>query len=123
MTTLSTHVLDTSLGRPAAGINVTLERVNDPRTASAGGTLAVTTLVGRGVTDENGRLANFTSAGETLEPATYSLTFHVGDYLRGTARDVFFPEVTVRFVVRDTEEHYHIPLLLSPFGYSTYRGS
>jgi 5-hydroxyisourate hydrolase len=112
MSTLSTHVLDTSLGRPAAGLRVTLEPRSD-----AGA------VIGTGTTDANGRVSDVLGGGKSLSPGEYSIRFHVADYFVRTGREVFFPEVAVQFVVKAGDEHYHIPLLLSPFGYSTYRGS
>ena len=79
--------------------------------------------IARGTTDENGRLATLTH-GRTMVPGTYRLTFDTGAYHRDQAIGVpFFPEVTITFNVRDLSAHYHVPLLLSPYGYSTYRGS
>ncbi|HEY2879958.1 hydroxyisourate hydrolase [Nocardioides sp.] len=106
MSHLSTHVLDTATGRPASGVTVTLE--------GRGGVLA------RGSTDADGRITDL--GPDRLDPATYRLRFDTGQYAAETGTDGFFPEVVVAFVVRDTD-HLHVPLLLSPFGYSTYRGS
>lgn len=110
MSAITTHVLDTSLGRPAAGVPVTLEYLDgggDP--------------VGRGQTDADGRLRDLLPPGHALEPGHYRLTFHTGVYFG--ERETFYPVVHIHFVVRDAAQHYHVPLLLSPFGYSTYRGS
>jgi 5-hydroxyisourate hydrolase len=110
---ITTHVLDTSRGGPAAGIMVILEM----RVANEW------SPVGRGATDEDGRLVAF-AADTPLAPGTYRLTFDTGDYQRNRGVAVpFFPEVTVTFTVRDADLHYHVPLLLSPYGYSTYRGT
>ena len=115
MSTISTHVLDTALGRPAAGVGVTLERLDD---AGAAVTL------GTGATDGDGRLRDLVPSGHSLVvEGTYRLRFAVDDYFARTGRDAFYPEVTVSFRVGPTDEHYHVPVLLSPFGYSTYRGS
>ena len=103
MAGITTHVLDTSKGKPAAGIAVTLE-------VQRGGWKPV----GRGLTDADGRLRTLTE-GVTLEAALYRLTFTTGS--------PFFPEVAIVFQVSDPAQHYHVPLLLSPYGYSTYRGS
>lgn len=103
MAGITTHILDTSIGKPAAGVAVTLEI----QRGSAWET------VGRGVTDKDGRLRTLTE-GRKLESGTYRLRF-------GTTG--FFPEITIAFRVDDPDQHYHVPLLLSPFGYSTYRGS
>jgi 5-hydroxyisourate hydrolase len=104
---ITTHVLDTSRGCPASGVPVVLERA-----VGSGWE-----LVGRGTTDADGRARDLlTSAPEN---GRYRLTFDTGSYLDGG----FYPEVSVTFVVEAGEDHYHVPLLLSPFGYSTYRGS
>ncbi|HET9422602.1 MAG TPA: hydroxyisourate hydrolase [Nocardioides sp.] len=103
MATLSTHVLDTARGRPAAGLRVELS-------ASDGSAVA------DGVTDADGRVG---SLGGDLQEGSYALRFDTGGYL---GADAFYPEVVVTFAV-GADDHYHVPLLLSPFGYSTYRGS
>ncbi|HWL39177.1 MAG TPA: hydroxyisourate hydrolase [Gemmatimonadaceae bacterium] len=109
MSTLSTHVLDIALGQPAQGIRVTLERSGD--------------LIGSGTTDADGRLRDLQKQDAPLSEGTYQLTFYVGEYFSKAGREFFFPEVVVNFRVAGGAEHYHVPLLLSPFGYSTYRGS
>jgi hydroxyisourate hydrolase len=114
MSTISTHVLDTSLGRPAAHVQVILEQVDD-----AG---AVVSL-GVGETDADGRLRDLLRSGQTLAPGDYRLRFDSGGYFAATQRETFYPSVTVEFRVTGPAAHYHVPLLLSPFGYSTYRGS
>jgi 5-hydroxyisourate hydrolase len=109
---ITTHVLDTGRGEPAANITVILE----VRQASEWAP------VGRGVTDEKGRVMSFTDA--PIGPGTYRLTFDIGAYHREYGLSVsFFPEVKITFNVRDPDEHYHVPLLLSQFGYTTYRGA
>ena len=113
MSGITTHVLDTSQGCPAAGVNVTLHRE-----AVAG----VWQQLGAGVTDAQGRVPDLL-AGESLDRGTYRLTFATGEYHRGQGTDGFYPDVTVDFTVDDPAGHFHVPLLLSPFGYSTYRGS
>lgn len=109
---ISTHVLDTAKGRPAQGIAVTLER-----RSGAG----VFIFAGKGVTDEHGRIPQLLEAGAVLEAGLYRLTFYIGDYFG--SQDHFYPEASVSFLVRDPSTHYHVPLLLSPYGYTTYRGS
>ena len=110
---ITTHVLDISRGVPAVGITVILEL----RQSSAWAP------IGRGTTDENGRVDTLTTEGR-LAPGTYRLTFDIGSFHREQGLSVsFFPEVKITFNVRDPDEHFHLPLLLSPFGYSTYRGS
>jgi 5-hydroxyisourate hydrolase len=103
---ISTHVLDTSKGRPAAGVAVTLE-------FDRGGF----DVVCLGKTDADGRLRLIDGA---PEPGTYRITFDTGAYFGG---ETFFPEASITFTVRDGSQHYHVPLLVSPYGYSTYRGS
>lgn len=114
MNTISTHVLDTSLGRPAAGIHVTLERV-EPGDAP--------TRLGSGATDADGRLRNFVAPGGIVGAGTFRLRFDVGEYFARSGRDSFYPEVVVVFTVSPGDAHCHVPVLLSPYGYSTYRGS
>ena len=113
MSAITTHVLDTSRGRPASGVPVRLERVS----GGAGRLLA------RGATDADGRLRDLLPAGEPVEPGEYRLVFDTGAYFRAQGVEGFYPEVSVLFTVRSAGEHHHVPLLLSPFGYSTYRGS
>lgn len=113
MSTLSTHVLDTSLGRPAAGVAVTLER------REAG----VFVELGRGRTDADGRCRELLPAGVSLQLAVYRLRFDTGSYFGERGIASFYPQVSVEFAVHDPSQHHHVPLLLSPFGYSTYRGS
>jgi 5-hydroxyisourate hydrolase len=109
VSTLSTHVLDTALGRPAQGIKVTLERADD--------------LVGSGVTDSDGRVRDLHKKEAALGEGSYRLTFYVADYFAKARRESFYTEIVVDFHIGNGAEHYHVPLLLSPFGYSTYRGS
>lgn len=112
MSGISTHVLDTTSGRPAQGIRVSLERQSD-------GTRWIP--LGDGVTDANGRIAQFLPSNETLQTGAYHLIFHISAYF--DQQDSFYPEITVEFRVNDPALHYHVPLLLSPYGYITYRGS
>jgi len=106
---ITTHVLDTSIGRPAAGVPVVLERKAEEGWEE----------LARGTTDEDGRAANMT-AGD-LPEGVYRLTFDTAVYFAG--RDCFYPVVTIEFNYRLDAHHHHVPLLISPFGYSTYRGS
>jgi 5-hydroxyisourate hydrolase len=103
--TISTHVLDTDLGRPAAGIGVRLEHLD-------GG---AATLAGEGMTDADGRIASLLSGG--LVAGTYRLTFDL------TQRGTFFRSVSLELQVEDTSRSYHVPLLLAPFAMTSYRGS
>ena len=106
--TLSTHVLDTTLGRPAVGVAVRLEALDG-------------TLLDEARTDADGRVADL--AGAHPQPAAYRLRFDTGGYFAATGREGFYPEVVVAFRIAEPQQHYHVPLLLSPFAYSTYRGS
>ena len=114
MTKLSTHVLDISRGQPAAGLPVRLE-VGD----GADRWVVMT----NGMTHEDGRVPQLLPDGINLEAKRYRLTFDTGTYFRACGEKSFYPIVTVHFEIADPAQHYHVPLLLSPFGYSTYRGS
>jgi 5-hydroxyisourate hydrolase len=109
--TLSTHVLDATTGRPAAGVRVRLERSGDGGWSPAGD----------GLTGADGRLS--LPDGDAAGPGVYRITFGSGAYFRARGVASFYPEVTVTFEVTAPDEHCHVPLLLSPFAYSTYRGS
>ena len=113
MSHITTHVLDTSIGRPAANIQVILE------TQSSGGSWSE---IARGATDTDGRLRDWPAA-KSLPAGMYRLIFDPKAYFAARNVASFFPQVVIVFEVREAQEHYHIPLLLSPFGYSTYRGS
>jgi 5-hydroxyisourate hydrolase len=108
MSTVSTHVLDNALGRPAAGVGVRLE--------SADGTAIASER-----TDADGRIADLGPS--DLAAGTYRLVFDTDGYFAATGQPVFYPEVVIAFAIGDPFEHYHVPLLLAPFAYSTYRGS
>jgi 5-hydroxyisourate hydrolase len=111
MSTVTTHVLDTALGQPAAGVAVRLERVSD----------AGPEEIGRASTDADGRVRDI--GPPLLAPGAYRLVFATAEYFASQHRPAFFPEVAVTFTVAGEAPHYHVPLLLSPFGYTTYRGS
>ena len=114
MSAITTHVLDTAHGHPAAGVSVALER-GDERGAWR--------LVGRGVTDPDGRLRTLMAESGSAPPGVYRLTFETGAYFQSHGVRAFYPSVSVTFDVTAGEAHYHVPLLVSPFGYSTYRGT
>ena len=111
---ITTHILDTARGRPAAGVLVLLEYQAD-----AGDWQSVS----RGTTDLDGRLKTLYPEGKPLTPGVYRLTFDTGRYFESNGTTTFYPEVVVVFETTPGEKHYHVPLLLSPFGYSTYRGT
>jgi 5-hydroxyisourate hydrolase len=110
---LTTHVLDLRLGRPAAGVAVQLERMD-----AGGGWHKLATAV----TNDDGRVADLLPEG-ALKAGVHRLTFDVGSYFLAQQVEYFYPQVSVEFVVTDLSRHHHVPLLVSPFGYSTYRGS
>ena len=112
MSGISTHVLDTAKGLPAQGVRAVLDRQS-----SEGGFFEI----GGGITDNNGRIAELLDPGAWLQAGVYRLTFFTADYYQG--QECFYPEVTVLFEVRDPSKHHHVPLLMSPYGYTTYRGS
>ncbi|NKX56735.1 hydroxyisourate hydrolase [Arthrobacter mobilis] len=108
---VTTHILDTGTGRPASGVKATLEA------KSATGWQEI----GSGVTDQDGRIKNL--GPERIEAGTYRISFETGSYFREQGTETFFPSVELTFALKDPAEHYHVPLLISPFAYSTYRGS
>lgn len=114
---LSTHVLDTARGKPAAGVRIILYRV------SGQGHRKVKEVN----TNADGRSDGPLLEGAALVAGTYELVFCAGDYLRASGQAgegvIFLDEIPIRFGVPDASQHYHVPLLISPFGYSTYRGS
>jgi len=113
MSAITTHVLDLSKGHPARGVAVKLEF------HAAGGWRELADRV----TDGDGRVRDLVEAGRKVEVGRYRLTFGTGDYFQSSGESCFYPEVQVLFELSDASAHYHVPLLLSPFGYSTYRGS
>jgi 5-hydroxyisourate hydrolase len=113
MSRITTHVLDVSIGRPAANVPVMLEGQSPA---------GHWTEVARGITDVDGRLREWPAA-KAVAAGTYRLTFDTHAYFATHKITSLYPQVVIVFEVRDAQEHYHIPLLLSPFGYSTYRGS
>lgn len=113
MSHISTHILDTSRGRPAAGVAVTLESCNPDGTWQ---------VIAQSTTDADGRVANLIKPNIQLAGGDYQLRFATGEYFRLQGISVFYPEVAIQ-VHLEQAGRYHLPLLLSPFGYSTYRGS
>ena len=113
MSGITTHVLDTSRGRPAAGVTVTLE-IED-----AGGWRAL----GSGITNADGRITDLLASETAFAAGIYRLVFDTGAYFAANDIQSFYPQVIVVFKIEDAGQHYHVPLLLNPFGYSTYRGS
>ena len=112
MSPITTHILDTAKGRPAAGVRVALERSDSQRWNE----------IGEGYTDDDGRCKTLMAPG-TLSTGVYRITFDTAGYYEALGEETFYPEVKIAFKVAANDEHYHVPLLLNPYGYSTYRGS
>ena len=114
---LTTHVLDTARGKPAAGVRIALYRVSGMKHSKIAET----------VTNADGRTEAPMLSGSAFKAGVYELVFFAGDYLRqtgqGTGEVLFLDEIPIRFGVPDADQHYHVPLLIAPFSYSTYRGS
>ncbi len=111
MSTITTHVLDTALGQPATGVTISLEK------NSCEGWLAVA----ENVTDADGRIKDLTP--EPLVPGHYRLTAKIGDYFAASGRDALYVSAQIDFTIPETGSHYHLPFLISPWSWSTYRGS
>jgi 5-hydroxyisourate hydrolase len=114
MSAITTHILDTSLGRPAQGVKIALEYQD---------VIGVWKAIGQGETDNDGRLKTLLSDDSKFQTGTYRLNFDVGSYFAMQNKESFYTIISIVFVVCDVTQHYHVPLLLNPFGYSTYRGS
>ena len=114
MSAITTHILDISTGKPAADVMLLLEQ-KDP----ALGWLKI----GDGLTNADGRHSNLVPPNVQITAGHYRLVFETGAYFAGQGITCFYPQVTIAFTIRDISQHYHLPLLLGPFGYSTYRGS
>ena len=113
MSPITTHVLDTARGQPAEGLTIVLDRQ---------GPDGAWTELARGVTNRDGRVADLLAPG-ALHAGLHRVTFHTAAYFERLGVAGFYPRVEVVVDIRDPRQHYHIPLLLSPYGYSTYRGS
>ncbi|MEM6470916.1 MAG: hydroxyisourate hydrolase [Planctomycetota bacterium] len=110
---ITTHILNTALGRPASGVTVRLSRFREGKFHE----------IGRGVTDGDGRVMTGLIDDSEYSAGEYQLRFETADYFAAQGIDAFYPRITIEFLVAPDEEHYHVPLLLTPFGYTTYRGS
>lgn len=110
---ITTHVLNTASGRPAEGVTARLEKQNGESWE----------LLGEGQTNSDGRLRDLLTPDYALKRGVYRITFETGAYFGGLGLKTFFPSASIVFTVEDPAQHFHVPLLLSPFGYSTYRGS
>ena len=112
MSQITTHILNTSLGKPATGVAAILEARSNGEWNE----------IGQGTTDGDGRIGDLLSQDVVLDPGAYRLIFDTGNYFKNLGQDCFYPKVVIVFETKDAS-HYHVPLLLNPFGYSTYRGS
>ncbi|AVP00419.1 hydroxyisourate hydrolase [Enterobacter cloacae complex sp. FDA-CDC-AR_0132] len=110
--TLSVHILDQQTGMPPSDVTVTLEKQQN-----------TWTQIASGKTDHDGRIKSLYPQDQDMQPGVYKVTFKTADYFHGKKLDTFFPEIPVLFTVTRTNEKLHIPLLLSQYGYSTYKGS
>lgn len=113
MSSITTHILDTARGTPAAGVEILLTRQDGSQWQPIGG----------GITNGDGRISNLCDKQGVLSAGTYKMHFNTKQYFSAVGDAVFYPYAEVVFVIGVETAHYHIPLLLSPFGYSTYRGS
>jgi len=106
-------MLNTSTGKPAAGVAVSLQRLDDETWET----------LGRWRTDEQGRVANLSPPDKSMTAGIYRMVFGTKEYFDGQGVSTFYPTIEVVFEIKNPDEHYHVPVLVSPFGYSTYRGS
>lgn len=113
MSQITTHVLDTRSGSPAVGVPIVLQIFEDGAWVE----------LGSGQTDNDGRISDLIDENSELDTGKYKMKFHIGLYFDEQGISTFYPYAEIVFNVENPEEHYHIPLLLSPFGYTTYRGS
>ena len=113
MSAITTHILDTSRGKPAADVQITLNFWERDEW----------TRIGGGCTNQDGRVKDLIDSGFTFKPGQYRIDFAVAEYFQAQSVESFYPYVEIVFQVKDADSHYHVPLLLNPFGYSTYRGS
>jgi len=113
MTQITSHILDTSIGRPAADVSITLSQQSTDAWLK----------LGSGQTNADGRVTSFMDSTDPLPAGIYKLTFSISSYYLAQGRESFYPHVDVVFEIAGDGQHYHVPLLLNPFGYSTYRGS
>ena len=113
MSGITTHVLDTAMGKPGIGIEVLLEIKKGNEWSQLSG----------GQTNNDGRVPELIPKGHAIAVGTYRISFKVANYFAAQKRDTFYPSADIVFEVKDATQHYHVPLLVSPFSYSTYRGS
>ncbi|MEO8087039.1 MAG: hydroxyisourate hydrolase [Bacteroidota bacterium] len=112
MSQLTTHILDTSTGKPAEAVAVSLEQLVSESWKK----------IAEGITNKDGRISNLLVSDARMDKGVYRLIFETADYFKAQDRKTFYPKITIEFEISD-DSHYHVPLLLNAFGYSTYRGS
>ncbi|MBL0050876.1 MAG: hydroxyisourate hydrolase [Bacteroidetes bacterium] len=112
MSQITTHILDTSQGKPAYNVKVTLHELHNNEWLQ----------ISEGITNKDGRIPELLPSGKIVSPGFYKFVFHISEYFKSQNIKSFYPQVTIEFEIIDSS-HYHVPLLLNPFGYSTYRGS
>lgn len=110
---LSSHILDINRGQPATGVKISLSKLQDNQTWQ---------LIEEKLTDENGRVKDFLKEGSKNHRGIYKLTYHIAPYFESLSQPTFYPFIEVVFEIKD-DKHYHVPITLSPYGYSTYRGN
>ncbi|WVQ93336.1 hydroxyisourate hydrolase [Kwoniella sp. CBS 9459] len=119
---ITCHVLDASLGKPAAGVKVALNVLSHTQTSGDQPRQIPETLAS-GVTNADGRCSDLLGPETRLPPGIYKMTFHSAEYFEANGKETFYPLVEITFTYSSPDQHYHIPLLISPFSYTTYRGS
>lgn len=119
---ITTHILDIATGLPASNVTVKLYQLGSAAQFVADAE-AKAELLGQGVTNQDGRIENFLPVGHQIIPGIYRIQFFTGEYFTRQKSPGFFPVIEITFEISDSKRHHHVPLLLGPFGYSTYRGS
>ncbi|WVF65689.1 hydroxyisourate hydrolase [Kwoniella sp. CBS 6097] len=119
---ITCHVLDASLGKPASGVKVALDVLSYTQ-ATEGQSGPAPKALASGVTNADGRCSDLLGPETRLSPGIYKMTFHSAEYFESSGKETFYPLVEITFSYSNPDQHYHIPLLISPFSYTTYRGS
>jgi len=120
---ITCHVLDSSIGKPAEGVKVHLLAQKTTTTTTPAHSSSAWVELGSSVTNADGRCVHLPLPSATLEPGSYQIVFETKEYFERSDRKSFYPFVQITFTIENPSEHYHVPLLISPFSYTTYRGS
>ncbi|WRT68927.1 hydroxyisourate hydrolase [Kwoniella shivajii] len=120
---ITCHVLDASVGKPAAGVGVALDLISLSEQAQDGTSHSLPRTLASGATNTDGRCSDLLGAETRLSAGVYKMTFYSGEYFGSIGVETFYPLVEITFQYSNPDQHYHIPLLISPFSYTTYRGS